>query len=77
MALGIPAVVSPVGVNSHIVEHGTNGFLASGNNEWKKYLSLLVADAKLRGDMGCEGRQKIFDTYSVSANAANFLSLFE
>jgi len=35
MALGIPSVASPVGVNSKIITDGKNGFLANPHEEWE------------------------------------------
>jgi len=40
MAVGIPSVSSPVGVNSEIVDDGVNGFLAMNEEEWVEKLSL-------------------------------------
>jgi len=77
MALKIPAVVSPVGVNPTIINHGLNGYLASGDLEWYDYLSKLISDSTLRLKMGAAGRQKVTESYSVTSNSANFLSLFE
>lgn len=77
MALKIPAVVSPVGVNPTIINHGLNGYLASGDLEWYDYLSKLINDSTLRFNMGVAGRQKVIESYSVTSNSANFLSLFE
>ena len=34
MALGIPTVCSPVGVNTDIIHDGENGFLATTVDEW-------------------------------------------
>jgi glycosyltransferase involved in cell wall biosynthesis len=77
MSLGIPAVVSPVGVNVDIVQHGISGFLATSTEEWVKYLSMLIKDHNLRESMASEGRKKVFNQYSVNSNADNFLALFE
>lgn len=77
MALGIPAVASPVGVNSRIVEHGMNGFLAGTAEEWYEKLKLLTGDPALRSRMGNNGRQKVEREYSVKSNTANFLELFQ
>ncbi len=75
MALEIPAVVSPVGVNAHIVEDGINGFLCTTPEEWKLKLKILLEDSRLREYMGKQGRQKVIDQYSVQANTANFLQI--
>jgi glycosyltransferase involved in cell wall biosynthesis len=76
LALGIPAVASPVGVNKDIVEEGKNGFLCSTEDEWYLALKNLLEDGNLRAEMGKLGREKIVKEYSIQANAENFLSLF-
>lgn len=76
LALGIPALVSPVGVNTSIVRHGKNGYHCGSEEDWLKYLSLLMGDAELRSRLGRQGRQTVEAGYSVAANTANFLSLF-
>lgn len=77
MALEIPCVASPVGVNTKIINHGMNGFLCAGAEEWKQVLSLLIEDADLRRRIGTEGRKRVVSEYSTQANTALFLSLFE
>ncbi|WP_232065306.1 glycosyltransferase [Rhodocytophaga rosea] len=76
MALGIPALVSPVGVNTQIIENGKNGFICSTPEEWKEAIIRLRKDVELRAKMGIEARKKIEDTYSVQANRFTFLNLF-
>lgn len=76
LALGIPALVSPVGVNSDIVEHGVEGYHCTTDEDWYEYLSKLLTDPELRTQMGRAGRQKVIDHYSVRSNSENFLSLF-
>ena len=67
MALGIPVVASPVGVNSTIISHGANGYLASTTEEWIGALNLLVRDAQLRKVYGQAARKKIEKQYSIQA----------
>ncbi|WP_017731998.1 glycosyltransferase family 4 protein [Nafulsella turpanensis] len=76
MALGIPAVASPVGVNKEIIQHGRNGFLADTPDEWLLYLGKLIQDPELRQELGQRGRQTVTGRFSVEANAGNFLDLF-
>lgn len=76
MAMKIPAVVSPVGVNVTVVEHGVTGFHAATHQEWLLHLEELINHEPLRKKMGEAGRQKVIDQYSVSSNASTFLSLF-
>lgn len=66
MACGLPVVASPVGVNTEIVEHGVNGFLASTEEEWRTALGTLLSDPDLRARMGAQGRRKVEREYSLS-----------
>ena len=52
MACEIPTIMSPVGVNTEIIKHGENGFLASTTDEWVHCLSQLINDIQLREKMG-------------------------
>ena len=65
MAMGAATVMSPVGVNTEIVRHGENGFLAGSEDEWVELLCRLVDDAALRSSVGQAGRQTVVDRYSV------------
>jgi len=76
MALGIPTVMSPVGVNKDIIQDGENGFLASTDEEWVDKLSLLIESEVLRKKLGDEGRKTIEDKYSVEANREKWLQAF-
>lgn len=77
MALGIPALVSPIGVNTKIVDHGVNGFICQSHEEWYQTLSLLLADRNMVQEMGTKTRLKIEQNFSIQSNAKNFLSLFQ
>jgi glycosyltransferase involved in cell wall biosynthesis len=76
MALGIPTVTSPVGINSTMVDPSV-GFLAGTPEEWEMYLEKLIDAPLLRKQMGIQGRKKVIDQYSVGSNTSTFLSLFE
>ena len=63
MAAGLPIVASPVGINSQIIQHGENGFLAQSEEEWIKYLCILIDDQELRKTMGQKGRKLAEEKY--------------
>ena len=77
MSLGIPPVVSPVGVNTDIVQHGENGMICHNLSEWKVNLSKLLANFSERQALGKQARITIEQRYSVKANIPVFLSLFD
>ncbi len=77
MALEIPTIMSPVGVNTTIVQDGINGFLASSLEEWKEKLILLLKDKELRKNLGKAGRKTVEERYSVKANQEKYLGLFQ
>ncbi len=75
MAVGLPVVASPVGVNREIVEQGVNGFLCETTDEWVTAIRALAADAGLRQRMGQAGRRKVEALYSLQASAPRMASL--
>lgn len=77
MALGIPTVVSPVGVNTTIIQQGENGFCCSTPEEWRTIINSLVKDDSLRAKIGMAGKQTVLNYYSVKSNSDSFLSLFQ
>jgi glycosyltransferase involved in cell wall biosynthesis len=76
MSLEIPAIMSPVGVNTEIISSGENGFLAAGPDEWMGYLSMLIEDFGLRNKLGQNGRKTVMERYSVRANRDKYLGFF-
>lgn len=76
MALGIPTLMSPVGVNSEIIQNGENGFLPHNEDEWVKYISMLVEDEQLRGRIGEAGKKTVDGHYSVHAWKDSYLNYF-
>lgn len=77
MALGIPAIVSPVGVNTEVVIHGVNGYVAGTEKEWEKYLEQLLGDTTTRIQYGKESRLHIELNYSVKGTVSRFITLFD
>ena len=77
MSLRIPALISPVGVNTEIVEDGVDGFLCANDAEWRAALSRFFEHPSLIDDMADACRKKIVDRYSVLSNTENFLGLFQ
>lgn len=76
MALEIPTIMSPVGVNSEIIQDGVNGFLAESAEEWVQKIEALIQSPELRIKMGKAGRKTIEDHYSIHSNYQKYLSFF-
>ncbi len=74
MAVGLPVVASPVGMNCKVVEHGVNGFLAESLDEWRGALLTLANDPDLRRRMGEAGRALVAKEYSLSVVEPNLVS---
>jgi glycosyltransferase involved in cell wall biosynthesis len=76
MALGLPVVASPVGVNVELLAGGGNGFLAASDHEWKKAISTLISNPDLRRSMGRAGRKLVESHYSVASQTPRLVSLY-
>jgi glycosyltransferase involved in cell wall biosynthesis len=66
MALGIPAVASPVGMNRELIENGVNGFLPRDAADWLAALDALLTDANLARRIGASGRVTVERDYALS-----------
>jgi glycosyltransferase involved in cell wall biosynthesis len=76
MALGIATVCSPVGVNTDIVDDGTNGLLASTTDEWVARLTDLLGSPDRRAQLGAAGRETVerrFDGARIANQVASIL----
>ncbi len=65
MAMGLPVVLSPVGMNREIVEPGVSGEFASNEDEWVENLLRLTRDPELRSTMGLKARGVVEERYSL------------
>lgn len=75
MAVGVPAICSPVGVNQEIVKHGVNGFLADSDEQWIESLSLLIEDSLLREKMGKEAIKTVEKDFALEVWASRLLTI--
>jgi glycosyltransferase involved in cell wall biosynthesis len=69
MAVGIPFVMSPIGVAGDIGEPGKTHFNASSERDWYTQLEKLLSDSELRLRMGESGRRHSLDNYTVEQQA--------
>lgn len=72
MAVGLPVVCSPVGINKDIIEEGVNGFSAVTKDEWIKKLAQLIENPDLRKKMGKHGRKLVEMKYSYPVTYPEF-----
>jgi hypothetical protein len=77
MAVGLPVVCTPVGINAEIVSDGSEGFWATDQATWVQRLGELIADAELRLSMGQRARQKVATSYSLAVTAPLLLQYLQ
>ena len=76
MAVGRPAVVSPVGVNNEILAHGAVGLTAKTPAEWYDALKRLYENRDLGARMGAVGRRVVEEHYSVKRSVVRLAEIF-
>jgi glycosyltransferase involved in cell wall biosynthesis len=77
MAVGLPVVCSPVGVNREIVIDRENGFWANNVDEWLDRLGILIESPELRNRMGEIGRKIVLKKYALKDHAAYLISVLD
>jgi glycosyltransferase involved in cell wall biosynthesis len=69
LAVGVPFVMTPVGVCGEIGEPGKTHFNASTDEDWYNTLDKLLSDADLRAGMGRKGRAHSLAHYRLETHA--------
>jgi glycosyltransferase involved in cell wall biosynthesis len=75
MAVGVPVVCSPVGMNVNIIQEGENGLLASDPDAWERQISRLVESSELRQRLGAAGQRSVEQNYSLTLMAERLADL--
>jgi glycosyltransferase involved in cell wall biosynthesis len=73
MALRIPTIMSPVGVNTEIISDGQNGYLADSVEDWVARIGELVESPERRRELGEAARRTVVQRYSVDSQQAAYL----
>ena len=68
MAVGLPAIAAPVGVNASIVRHGMDGFLADSDEAWLEALRQVCGNVERCQAVGAAARETVRERYSIEAN---------
>ena len=76
MALGIPVVVSPVGMNKELLSKGEIGYGAKGENEWYDAFEILHSNQTMRYKMGSNGRLIASAEYDTGIIAQKIARIF-
>lgn len=77
MAAAVPVIISPVGMNSEVVQDGVNGLLAGLPEEWEDKLRLLIESPALRERLGRAGRKTVEEQYSFEVNYPKLITVLE
>ena len=77
MAVGIPVVVSPVGVSREILEQHRVGLSATSPSAWYEALHRIFTENDLAEDMGQRGRQVVENNYSVGSTVGKIARIFK
>jgi len=77
MAAGIPAIASPVGFQTRLVENGVTGFLAGSDQEWTDSLSALISDPALAARLGISSRERASLEFSHAAVAPSWVKALQ
>ncbi|MFN3190367.1 MAG: glycosyltransferase [Aureliella sp.] len=75
LAVGIPGIASPIGVNAEILQSGQVGRAASTTEDWTAAICELVASPSLRNQLGTAGRELVTNEYSIEGNLDRLLTV--
>ena len=77
MAVGVPFVMSPVGICAEMGDSGRTHLNAETPEDWYNSLSQLLEDGDLRRRMGSAGREYALEHYTVADQADKLAEVFK
>jgi glycosyltransferase involved in cell wall biosynthesis len=77
LSVGVPAICTPVGINSDIIKDGENGFWATNDQEWVDRLTTLIQNQELRYQMGLKGIETVEREYSLGVTSEKFFHVLQ
>jgi len=77
MAVGLPVIVSPTGMNGKILEKGNVGFAAGSPEQWYEALESLYEDWSLGVKLGLAGRKVVEQFYDADRIADKLAEIFK
>lgn len=77
MGVGLPVIVSPVGMNGEVLEKGDIGLAASSPDEWYEALLSLYEDRTLGVKLGLAGRKVVERFYNADIIAGDLADIFK
>ena len=75
MAIGVPGVATNYGTAQYIIDHGSNGYLVSRDQEWVDVLKLLIDNENLRNEVGAQALHDLEKNYSYNAVKDLYLNI--
>lgn len=75
--LGVPGVYSHLPPYERIVEHGTNGFLASTTQEWGHWLVHLIENPSVRFEVAAAAQETVRRDWMLSDHAEKWLDAYQ
>jgi glycosyltransferase involved in cell wall biosynthesis len=77
MGLGIVSIASPITINTEIVDHEKNSFLADKDDDWEFWITELLNGKIDMQKIGNAARLKINNNYTFNSNKENYLKFIE
>jgi glycosyltransferase involved in cell wall biosynthesis len=77
MAVGLPVIVSPAGMNKEVLEKGLVGIAASTGSQWYQALEHLYKNRGECGTMGLNGRKVVEQFYSTQVTGSQIAQILK
>ena len=77
IAVGVPSIASPVGVNNDIIIDNKTGWIAKTENDWLEKLSFLLKNSEERKSVVEKATEHLEKNYSVKATQSKYLAMLD